>query len=139
MSKAKTMTLTLKRVIPAVPAKVYAAWMDPKQACNPWNHGKKLVFSPKVNGLFYVLMQGGTPHFGRFTGMARGRQVSHTWMSPYTRGLESAVTVTFKKQGTGTLMTLRHGGLPNDDFGMAHNDGWGYFLGQIEKRFKAKR
>jgi uncharacterized protein YndB with AHSA1/START domain len=141
MSQAKTLTLDLTRVIPAAPAKVYAAWMDPKQRCNPWNHGKKVIFNPKRDGLFYVLMpnNGGVPHFGRFLSLVRGRQVKHTWMSPFTRGVETEVTVSFKKQGDGTLLTLRHAGLSNDDFGRAHNDGWGYFLDEVAKRFKAKR
>ena len=34
------------------------------------------------------------------------------------------VTVTFVKKGTGTLMTLRHSGLPNDDMATAHEKGW---------------
>jgi uncharacterized protein YndB with AHSA1/START domain len=138
MSKAKTMTLNLKRVIPAPPAKAYTAWMDPRQACNPWHEGKPSVLQAKVGGLFYVRMgdDNKVPHFGRILTLERGRRVRHTWMSPYTRGLESEVAVTFKKKGDATLMTLRHSGLPNDAFGRSHEEGWGYFLGLMAKRFK---
>ena len=141
MSPAKTLSLELKRVVPAPPAKVYAAWMDPKQACNPWSSGKKLLYNPKADGLFYILGRhgSGVPHYGRFVALARGRQVKHTWMSPFTRGLESTVTVTFVKKGDGTLMTLRHAGLPNDGYGRAHNDGWGHFFDEMGKRFPPGR
>ena len=140
-TKPKTLTVDLKRVIAGAPAKVYDAWMDPKQACNPWHEGKPMALQAKVGGLFYVRMgdNHSVPHFGRILGLARGRRIQHTWMSPYTRGMESTVTITFKKQGQGTLMTLRHAGLSNDSFGQAHQDGWGYFLGLVENHFKPKR
>ena len=141
MSKAKTLSLELVRVIAAAPARVYDAWLDPKLPCNPWNHGKKTLMDKKVDGLFYILMpnNGGVPHFGRFLALKKGSKVKYTWMSPFTRGMESMVTVDFKKKGDGTLMTLRHSGLPNDAYGRAHNDGWGYFVDQMVKRFKGKK
>ena len=39
------------------------------------------------------------------------------------------VTVTFKRQEEGTLMTLVHSDLPNTEGGRGHEDGWNYFLG----------
>jgi len=35
-------------------------------------------------------------------------------------------------------VTLRHTGVPDDDFGRQHGDGWSFMLGTIEQRF-AKR
>jgi hypothetical protein len=49
-------------------------------------------------------------------------------MSPNTSGLESTVTVTFKKKGKDTVMTLVHSGLPDTDGGRSHEKGWNYFL-----------
>jgi len=45
------------------------------------------------------------------------------------------VTVTFKKQEEGTLMTLVHSDLPNTDGGRGHEDGWNYFLNILPKQF----
>jgi uncharacterized protein YndB with AHSA1/START domain len=134
---AKTLAVSLQRLIPAAPAEVYDAWMDPGQPCNPWHHCKKAILNAKPGGLFYLLGRhgAGVPHFGRFIRLSRGRQVKHTWMSPFTRGLETEVTVGFKKQAGGTLMTLRHAGLPNDAFGRSHQEGWGYFFGLVGRRF----
>jgi hypothetical protein len=49
-------------------------------------------------------------------------------MSPNTSGLESTVTVTFKRMGKDTLMNLLHSGLPDTDAGRSHDKGWNFFL-----------
>jgi hypothetical protein len=56
-------------------------------------------------------------------------------VSPNTLGEESTVTVTFKKQGEHTLMTLMHSGLPDTDGGRGHEKGWSYFLDIFPEQF----
>jgi hypothetical protein len=56
-------------------------------------------------------------------------------VSPYTLGEESTVTVTFKKQGEDTLMTLVHSGIPDTDGGRRHEQGWTYFLDLFPQQF----
>jgi uncharacterized protein YndB with AHSA1/START domain len=131
---AKTLELKFERTIPAPPGEVYAAWLNPKKPGNPWNIADKLLFNPKVDGFFYWLIHG-TPHYGRFTKIERPRHIQHTWMSPYTSGEESTVTVTFKKKGKGTLMTLVHSGLPDNERGLMHKEGWSEFLDGFPKQF----
>jgi len=135
---SKTLTVNVKRVIAGAPAKVYEAWMDPKQACNPWSYGKPASMEAKVGKPFFMVMGSAGAHFGRILKLLKGKQLQFTWMSRYTRGLESTVTVDFKKHAAGTLMTLRHTGLPNDSFGRAHIAGWGDFLGMMEGHFARK-
>jgi uncharacterized protein YndB with AHSA1/START domain len=140
MSKVpKTLTLDLKRVIAGTPAKVFDAWLNPKLPCNPWSYGKTVALEPKVGKLFCILMGSAGAHFGRILKLAKGKQLQYTWMSRSTRGLESTVTVHFKKHATGTLMTLHHTGLPNDDLGRGHSGGWGHFLTMMEKYFEKMR
>ena len=62
-------------------------------------------FSNYVDGLLYLKGKR-IPHYGRFTEMERPARMQHTWVSPNTPGEESTVTVTFKKRGEDTLMTL---------------------------------
>jgi uncharacterized protein YndB with AHSA1/START domain len=131
----KTLTLSQKRMIAGLPAKVFDAWLDPKQACNPWNYGKTVGLEPKVGSLFCILKGRSGYIFGRILKLAKGKHLQFTWMSVYTRGLESTVTVHFKKHTAGTLMTLRHTGLPNDDYGRMHDAGWTHFLGKMEDHF----
>jgi hypothetical protein len=45
------------------------------------------------------------------------------------------VTVTFKKQGKDTLMTLVHSDLPDTDGGRGHEKGWNFFLDSFLKQF----
>ena len=130
----KTLEFRFERTIPAPPAEVYDAWLNPKVPGNPWNEADKLLLDPRVDGFFYWLLRG-TPHYGRFTETARGARLQHTWMSPSTRGEETTVTVTFEKQGANTLMTLVHTGIPDNDRGRGHERGWNYFLGNFTEKF----
>lgn len=136
--KNKTLKIKVERFIPAAAANVYSSWLNPKVAGTPWNMGDKLILNAKVNGFFYWFVHN-TPHYGRFTKLKRGQLIEHTWMSPYTEGLESTVTVTFKKQGADTLMTLVHSGLPNNSKGKAHIGGWNEFMDAFPKSFKARK
>lgn len=139
MSRTKTLTVDVKRVIAASPTRVFEAWLDPKQPCNPWSYGKTAPFQSKVGGVFCILMGSAGAHFGRILKLAKGRQLQYTWMSRYTRGMESTVTLRFKKHAAGTLVTLRHSGLPNDEGGRGHAGGWGQFLGMLEGHFAGKQ
>ena len=49
-------------------------------------------------------------------------------MSEATRGLESVVSLTLEPQGAGTLVTLHHRNIPDDEMGRRHRDGWGFCL-----------
>ena len=130
----KTIEIKVERTISAPLVEVFDAWLDPKIPGNPWNAANKLLLNPEVDGLFYWSIRG-TPHYGRFTEMERPGRIQHTWMSPNTSGLESTVTVTFKKQGEDTLMTLVHSGLPDTDGGRGHENGWNYFLNIFPEQF----
>lgn len=132
MPTMKKMEITLERTIPATPAEVYDAWLDPENPVSPWNGIDRLILDLKVDGLFYRMHLGDKgeelPHFGRFTALERPRRIEHTWMSPFTRGLESVVAVTLAPRGENTLLTLRHTGLPDDDLGRLHVAGWTHYL-----------
>ncbi len=124
---AKTLEFTFERTIAAPPEDVWDAWLNPKIPGNPWNAAEKFILEPKVDGLFFWHLQG-TSHYGRFTDIVRPDRMQHTWVSPNTLGLESTVTLTFKKQGENTLMTLVHSDLPDHERARGHQDGWDYFL-----------
>ncbi len=134
MNNATTIEVTVERIIPAPPGKVFDAWLNPKVPGTPWNMADKLLFTPTVDGFFYWAIRG-TPHYGRFTAMERATLLAHTWMSPNTSGLESTVTVTFRAQGQDTVMTLRHAGLPDTDGGRSHAKGWNFFLDGFQSEF----
>jgi uncharacterized protein YndB with AHSA1/START domain len=134
MSETKRIEVKVERTIPAPPGEVFDGWLNPKIPGNPWNMAEKLLLSPKVDGFFYWTIKG-TAHYGRFTKMERPGRIQCTWVSPSTSGLESVVTVTFKKQGKNTLMTLVHSDLPDTDGGRGHEKGWNFFLDSFLKQF----
>jgi uncharacterized protein YndB with AHSA1/START domain len=134
----KQTELTLTRLIPASAGEVYDAWLDARSPGGPWFGCKRVILDAKVDGLFYhcVSHEGREwAHYGRFVALERPRRIEHTWVSEGTRGLESVLTVTFEPDGNQTRVTLRHTGVPDDDFGRQHGEGWNYVLGAIEERF----
>jgi uncharacterized protein YndB with AHSA1/START domain len=137
----KQTDLTLTRLIPASPAEVYDVWLDPKSPGGPWFGCERVILDARVDGLFYhsVVHEGRRwAHYGRFVALERPRRIEHTWMSEGTRGLESVVTLTLEPSGDKTQVTLRHAGVPDDDFGRQHGDGWRWMLEMIEQRFTRK-
>jgi hypothetical protein len=61
--------------------------------------------------------------------------VEYTWMSEATHGFESLVTVTFQSLGDETEVTLVHSGVPDDEMGRRHADGWKWMLDMLAERF----
>jgi uncharacterized protein YndB with AHSA1/START domain len=134
MTRPKTLTFKFERSIPAPPEEVFDGWLDPKVSGTIWNAAEKFLQDARRDGLFYWLLRG-TAHYGRFAKVERPGRLEHTWVSPNTLGQESNVTVTFKKQGDGTLMTLVHAGLPDCEEAKGHERGWNYFLGVYTEQF----
>jgi uncharacterized protein YndB with AHSA1/START domain len=138
----KTIDVKVSRLIPGRAAEVFDVWLDPASPGAPWHGAKRIIFDPRVDGLFYWAVEGGgvvRPHFGRFVAIERPRRVEHTWMSEHTRGLETSVVVSFEARGDDTQMTLVHRGIPDDEMGRRHEAGWAYFLERIEQRFATRR
>lgn len=133
-SSKKTIQFKLVRTIPAPPAEVYDAWLNPEVPGTPWHEAEKLLLNPHVDGFFYWLVRG-TAHYGRFTEMERPGRMQYTWVSPNTLGEESTVTVTFENKGDDTLMTLVHSGLPESEQARGHEKGWNYFLDKFHEEF----
>ena len=130
----RTLEFRLERTIPASMTEVFDAWLDPKVPGNPWNAAEKFILDPKVDGLFYWTLKG-TSHYGRFTVVERPDRIQHTWVSPKTLGVESTVTVTFRKKGDDTLLTFVHSDLPDHELARGHEKGWNYFLEVFSEQF----
>ena len=135
MNKSKkTIEITVERTIPAPQSEVFDGWLDPKIPGTIWNAAEKFILDAKGDGLFYWALKG-MSHYGRFTEIERPGRMQHTWVSPNTLGQESKVTITFKKQGEATLMTLVHSDLPDTEEARGHERGWNYFLEIFREQF----
>jgi uncharacterized protein YndB with AHSA1/START domain len=69
----------------------------------------------------------------------RAKKLEYTWMSPFTHGVESVVTVELERKGDDTLLQLRHSNLPDDELGHMHNAGWTSRVDELVERFQARR
>ncbi len=134
----KLTDITVARAILAPVESVFDVWIDPKSPGGPWFGAERTIVNAVVDGLFYfaVKHEGRTwPHYGRFLRVDRPRCVEYTWVSEATKGVESIVTVTFEPRGDQTEVTLRHSGVPDDELGHQHKDGWTWMLSALAERF----
>ncbi len=134
--------VTVVRTIPASPENVYDLWINPKSPGGPWYGGERVIVNPVVDGLFYLAAKHEGriwPHYGRFLRLERPRVVEYTWMSEGTKGAESIVTLTMEPRGGETEVTLRHSGVPDDEMGRRHKEGWTWILNTLAEGLAARR
>ena len=137
----KLTDVTVTRAIPAPAEDVFDVWMDPKSPGGPWFGADRVILDPVVDGLFYLAVkhEGRTwPHYGRFVHIERPNLVEYTWMSEGTQGVESIVSLTFEPRGAETEVTLKHSGVPDDEMGRRHQEGWAWVLSKLAERFSSQ-
>ncbi len=135
----KTLDLTVSRTIRGSADAVFDVWLDPKSPGGLWFGVERVIINPVVDGLFYHLVKHegrAWPHYGRFIRLDRGRAIEHTWVSEATRGLETVVTVTLSPHDAGTDVTIHHAGVPDDEMGQSHKEGWTWYLDVLAQRFE---
>lgn len=123
----KTIDLKFERIIPAGPAEVFDAWLGARVPGSPWQEHDELILQPHRDGLWYWKIHG-IGHYGRFLEVDRPGRLSLTWVASTTLGWETTLTTTFEPHGQGTRMTLVHTGLPDNEGGRGHEEGWTSFL-----------
>jgi uncharacterized protein YndB with AHSA1/START domain len=134
----KSIDLQVSRTINATPEAVFDVWLDATSPGGPWFGAARVIVNPVVDGLFYSAIEheGRTyPHYGRFVRLERGRLIEHTWVSEGTRGWETVVSISLEPRGTKTELTLRHTGVPDDDEGRKHEEGWSWVVSQMAEKF----
>lgn len=136
-------SLTLKRRLNAAPAKVYAAWTDPAKVAR-WMgpEGIEVISAecdPRIGGRFRFLMRApdGEHHdvSGTYREVIADEKLVFTWAWRSTPERESLVTVTFKPDGDGTLLTLLHEQFFDEDARDRHRGGWSGALDKLERYF----
>ncbi len=133
--------LRIERLIPASIEDVFTAWTDPNVMAQ-W-------FSPtglaeveadvRIRGTFRLTMLGEgvrIDHEGEYLAIDPPRRLSFTWRSPYTKGLDSRVTVTLEPDGDATRLLLVHDRLP-DEAAESHRGGWGSILDRLIETVEA--
>jgi uncharacterized protein YndB with AHSA1/START domain len=135
-------SLTIKRRFNAPPAKVYAAWADPEKLKHWMGPGETAtVFAEadvRVGGRYHVVMRKpGADEDHDVSGVYRevvpNEKLVFTWAWKSTPERESLVTVTFKPDGDGTLLTVHHAQLFDEAAREGHERGWLGALDKLEK------
>ena len=133
-------SLTIKRRFKAPPKKVYAAWTDPEKIAG-WMGpaGRTRVEATndlRVGGRYAIKMVMPNDEHdvsGVYREIVPNEKLVFTWAWKSTPERESLVTVTFKKDGDGTIMTLLHEQFFDAEARDRHNAGWLAIMDELEK------
>ena len=140
---ATTPSLTIKRRLNATPAEVFEAWTDPTllmQWFGPENVVTQQVsVDARVGGGFRVVMleDNGQRHevSGTYYEVVANEKLVFSWSWITTPERVSQVTVTFKPDGAGTILTLLHEQLFDEQAVKGHTHGWTGSLVKLEALF----
>ncbi len=135
-------SLTIKRRLNAPPAKVYAAWTDPQMIARWFGPAGVESVRPRPTcasaaATTSSCMSPGDRHdvMGVYREVVPNEKLVFTWAWKSTPERESLVTVTFKPDGAGTLLTLLHEQFFDADARDRHQHGWTGAIDKLEKLF----
>jgi uncharacterized protein YndB with AHSA1/START domain len=136
-------SLTIKRRLNAPPAQVFAAWIDPEKVMRWMGPGAitahRAECDVRVGGRYRWQMRtpAGESHDvgGIYREIVPNEKLVFTWAWETTPERESLVTVQLKPEGAGTLLTLMHEQLYDEDTRDRHQGGWNGALDKMEKLF----
>ena len=137
-------SLTVKRRLNAPPAKVFAAWTDPEKIKRWMGPGEivavRVAADARVGGRYRIEMRrpSGEAHNvgGVYREIVPNEKLVFTWSwdaAPPDEPHESLVTVLLKPDGSGTLLTLIHERLFDEESRAGHEGGWNGALDKLEK------
>jgi uncharacterized protein YndB with AHSA1/START domain len=134
-------SLTIKRRFNAAPAKVFSAWTDPEKVKRWMGPGETVTVraenDARVGGRYRVVMRApnGDEHDvgGVYREVVPNEKLVFTWAWKSTPERESLVTITFKSDGAGTLMTLTHEQFFDEEARDRHQFGWDGAMLKLEK------
>jgi uncharacterized protein YndB with AHSA1/START domain len=133
-------SLTIKRRFNAPPEKVFSAWTDPEKVKRWMGPGAVVVLSAesdlRTGGRYRWIMKSpdGEQHdvSGTYREVVPNEKLVFTWAWKSTPERESLVTVTLKKDGDGTVMTLQHEQFFDEEARDRHNQGWTGAMDKLE-------
>ena len=137
-------SLTLKRRLNAAPEKVYAAWTDPEKMSRwlgpPDVISVRATCDVRTGGRYHITMVVPNDQHdvsGIYREVVPNEKLVFTWAWKSTPERESLVTVTFKPDGTGTIMTLLHEQFFDEAARDNHNKGWTAIIDRLGQLLEA--
>ncbi len=136
-------SLTLKRRLNAPAEKVYAAWTDPQKIVRWFGPDAgpvtKAEIDLRVGGSFDIGFHTENGEYHQVGGVYRevvpNEKLVFTWAWHTMKERESLVTVTIKRDGEGSLLTLHHEKFFDEAARDGHEGGWTGTLNKLEALF----
>jgi uncharacterized protein YndB with AHSA1/START domain len=137
------LTLEMTRLLPAVPAVVFAAFIDPNELARWWGPEgfttPSLDFDPRVGGSYRIEMQ--PPEADRFHLTGEFREVdpgvrlafTFVWEEPDPDDVETYVDLRFRDRGESTEVALTQAPFKTEARRALHRDGWTDSLDKLER------
>jgi uncharacterized protein YndB with AHSA1/START domain len=136
------LSLTVTRLIPAPPERVYHAWLDPRMLARFMLPGTGMsvpeaTSDARVGGRFRIVMRAGDkdmPHQGTYLELTPHDRIRFTWESMHSLA-DSEVTLSFAPRDGSTFVTLTHVKFASEDARQAHEGGWSRILQELATVF----
>jgi uncharacterized protein YndB with AHSA1/START domain len=130
MTEART-AICLRRLLPASPHDVFAAWTNPDSIsewmCPDTTTVADAQLDVRPGGRFRIVMRTTSQdivHTGEYREIRPPERLVFTWRSLGTLDEETLVTVEFHPHGEHTELVLIHERLPNESVRIDHSRGW---------------
>ena len=132
MATKNTEELQQEVRIAAVPATVFRFLIDPERM-KRWM-GTSVTIDPRPGGIYKVNVTGRDVARGEYLEVTQDSRVVFTWGweeegSPVPPG-SSTVEISLVPDGDGTILRLRHSGLPADGR-EKHAEGWAHYMKRL--------
>lgn len=118
--------------VEAPPNQVFPYLIEPDRMLR-WM-GTEAELDPRPGGVFYVNVNGRDKARGEYVEVVPNERVSFTWGWEGNEAVgpgSSTVEISLQAQGEGTLVRLRHSGLPEPSQ-PTHAEGWTHYLQRLE-------
>jgi uncharacterized protein YndB with AHSA1/START domain len=139
MSPENDWSVELEHRVSGSPDEVFDYFTDPEKY-RRWQ-GQKADLDPRPGGLYQVTVAPDVRIRGKYVAVERPRRVMMTWgfesILEIPRGLaqvppgSSTVEFSFEPDGDGTIIRVRHTGLPSDEAREAHQLGWDAYVSRL--------
>jgi uncharacterized protein YndB with AHSA1/START domain len=129
---ASRQIVELERRLAASPEDVFSFLVDSERYVK-WQ-GIEAELDPRPGGLFRVRLDERQVASGEYVEVESPHRVVFTWGwegNPDMPPGSTTVELTLEADGDGTLLRLRHSGLPDDAAAILHRDGWTMFMTRL--------
>jgi uncharacterized protein YndB with AHSA1/START domain len=143
MTRSDHHTLQLRRVLPASPEVVYAAFTEPEQLAGWWGPQgfaiPSIKFEASVGEDYTIEMQPPTGDAFHLTGELREvdppRRLAYTfaWDPPASDDVETLVELSFRDLDDSTEVALEQGPFKTEERRGLHHDGWTDSFDKLER------